>query len=115
MIITLSITILVESSVVVGYSFWRKKPLVHLLLSSILANLFTQSLLWVTLNIFPNHYLTTLLITEICIVGIEGFILYLYKYNQLKPGEAMLLSLSMNLASFTIGWFLPIIENEEHK
>jgi hypothetical protein len=107
-IVTLTITIVIESIVVAGYALWRKKPLIHLLLSSLIVNLFTQSILWVTLNTFPHHYLIALLVAEICILGIEGIILYLYRYNQLKPGEALVLSLAMNLASFTLGWFLPV-------
>ena len=108
MIVTLAITILIESMVVSGYAVWRKKPLTHLLLSSILANLFTQTLLWIALTLFPHAYLATLLISEIGIWGMEGLILFYYRYNQLKLGEALVLSLAMNLASFTIGWFLPV-------
>ena len=108
MIVTLAITIASESSVAVGYALWHKKPLIQLLLTSLCVNLFTQSILWVVLNIFPYYYLTALFTAEICIVGIEGLILYLYRPNQLKPGEAMILSLTMNLASFAVGWFLPI-------
>ena len=108
MIATLAITILVESAVVASYAIWRKKPLYHLLFSSICANLLTQVFLWVALNLFPHDYLITLFIAEICIWGIETFILYLYRYNRLTLREAMLLSLAMNLASFSIGWFLPV-------
>jgi hypothetical protein len=108
MILTLSITILIESSILVVFSHWRKKPLLHLFLSSILANSFTQLILWGALNIFPLYYWTTLITTEICIVGIESLIMLVYRPNQLRPGEAVLLSLVMNLASFTIGLFLPV-------
>jgi len=107
-IATLAITILVESAVVASYAIWRKKPLYHLLFSSIYANLLTQVFLWVALTLFPHDYLITLFIAEICIWGIEAFILYLYRYNRLTLREAMLLSLAMNLASFSIGWFLPV-------
>jgi len=107
-IATLAITILVESAVVASYAIWRKKPLYHLLFSSICANLLTQVFLWVALTLFPHDYLITLFIAEICIWGIEAFILYLYRYNRLTLREAMLLSLAMNLASFSIGWFLPV-------
>jgi len=107
-IVSLAITVLIESAVVVGYAHWRKKPLMHLLLSGILANLVTQSILWIVLNKFSDNYLTVLLVSEICIWWIEGLILYLYPYNKLKLGEALALSLAMNLASFTIGWFLPM-------
>ena len=108
MIATLAITILVESAVIAAYAIWRRKPLKQLLLSSFCANLFTQSILWVVLNGNPSHYLVTLLIAEICIWGMEAFILYIYRYNQLRLREAMLLSLVMNLASFGIGWLLPV-------
>jgi hypothetical protein len=107
-IATLAITILVESTLVATYAIWRKKPLKHLLFSSLCANLFTQSFLWVAVNIFPGQYLVTLFSTEIGIWGMEALILYLYRYNRLKPGEAMFLSLVVNLTSFGIGWLLPI-------
>lgn len=105
---TLAITIIVECVVVAVYAIWRKKPLYHLLFSSICANLLTQVFLWTVLNLFPQAYLTTLFISEICLWGIEAFILYLYKFNQLTVREAMLLSLAMNMASFSIGWLLPV-------
>jgi hypothetical protein len=108
MIATFAITVLVESIVVLGYGIWRKKPLQHLLLSSFCVNLVTQSLLWGILNLFPHQYITALFIAEICIWGMEGFVLHLYRFNQLNLREAMLLSLAMNLASFLIGWFLPV-------
>jgi hypothetical protein len=107
-IATLAITILVESAVVASYAIWRKKPLYHLLFSSICVNLLTQVFLWVVLNLFPQGYLITLFIAEICIWGIEAFVLYRYRSNRLTLREAMLLSLMMNLASFSIGWLLPV-------
>jgi len=107
-IATLAITILVESAIVASYAIWRKKPLYHLLFSSICANLLTQVFLWVNLNLFPQAYLITLFAAEICIWGIEALILYLYRYNRLTLWEAMLLSLVINLASFSIGWLLPV-------
>jgi hypothetical protein len=105
---TLAITLLIESPLVAGYALWRKKPLVRVLLSSICANLVTQSLLWLALNLFVHRYLVTLFIGEICIVGMEAAILYIYRRNQLKLREALLLSLVINLASFAAGWFLPV-------
>ena len=108
MIATLAITILVESAVVAAYASWRQKPLKHLLASSLCANLFTQSFLWASLQLFPDHYLATLFIAEICIWGMEALFLYFYPYNRLKLHEAIVLSLVMNLASFSIGWLLPL-------
>jgi hypothetical protein len=49
-----------------------------------------------------------LFISEICIWGMEAAILYLFRFNQLKLREAMILSLIMNLASLGIGWALPV-------
>lgn len=108
MIATLAVTLLVESLVVVLYALWRKQPLGHLLLSSVCANLFTQSFLWLALTLFPQAYRITLFLAEIAIWGLEAFILYLYPYNRLGLRQALLLSLVMNLASFGVGWFLPV-------
>jgi hypothetical protein len=107
-ILSLGLTIWVESIVVAGFGLWQRKPLRHLLLSSILANLLTQILLWTVLNMFPNDYQATLFISEIILWGVEGMILFFYRPNQLKLAQALLLSLTINLASFTLGWFLPI-------
>ena len=107
-IATLAITILVESVVITAYANWRQKPLKHLLVSSLCANLITQSFLWAGLLIFPKQYLITLFILEVCIWGMEAAILYLYPYNRLKLPEAILLSLVMNLVSLGVGWFLPV-------
>jgi len=108
LIVTLIITILIEGAIVAGYSIWRRKPLVPILLTSIAANIITQSFLWVILNLFFQHYLVTLLMGEVLIWLLESFLLYRFPANQLSLKEAVLLSLSMNIASFGFGWFLPI-------
>jgi hypothetical protein len=105
---TLLITIVVESAVGLAYSIWRTKPTVPILLTSIFANLITQSLLWIGLNLFFRHYLVTLFVAEILIWIIESVLLYLFPANHLDLKESTLLSLMMNLTSFGIGWFLPI-------
>jgi len=101
-------TILIEGGVVAGYGTWHKKPLGPLLATSIIANLITQSLLWMGLRLFFQHYLFALLTAELFIWIIESFFLYHIPANQLRLQEAVFLSLSMNLASFAFGWFLPI-------
>jgi len=108
LIITLFITILVEGAIVIGYSIWLKKMFGPILFTSILANLITQSVLWVVLNLFFQHYLVTLLIAEIFIWMVESVLLYYVPANRLRFTDAIILSLSMNLTSFTLGWFLPI-------
>ena len=108
MIITLLLTIFIEGIVVCGFAFWWKKPVWRILVASVAANILTQSLLWGTLNLSPGHYLITLLVTEIFIWPLESAILYFFPDTRLNWREALLLSLGMNLASFGIGWFLPV-------
>jgi hypothetical protein len=99
---------MVEGLIVLGYSIWRNKPIGSILFTSILANLITQFLLWIVLNVFFQHYLVTLSLSEILIWVFESFLLYRFPTNQLRLQEAALVSLIMNLASFGLGWFLPI-------
>jgi len=108
LIFPIFITIIVESSVVIVYSLPRTKPLRPILFSSIWINLFTQSLLWIALNLFFQHYLIALFVAEILIWMTESVLLYSIPANQLRFREAILLNLSMNLLSFALGWFLPI-------
>ena len=108
MIATLLFTITVEGIVVISYSIWRKKPVGPLLLTATLANLITQITLWLLLAIFFQHYLVTLVLAEVLIWMIESFLLYYFSANQLGFQEALAISLMMNLASFVLGWFLPI-------
>jgi hypothetical protein len=108
LILTLVVTILLEGIIVSGYSIWRKKPLRPILFTSIIANLITQSFLWIVVNLFFQHYLVTLVAAEVFIWIIEGFVLCYVLANQLTFTEAISLSLSMNLLSFALGWVLPI-------
>ncbi len=108
MIGSLLFTIFVEGIVALGYALWRKKPTGRLFLVSVVANGITQSMLWVALNLFPNHYLTTLFVAEIFIWLIESLIFYVWPGSLLKWKEAALLSLGMNLTSFGLGWFAPV-------
>jgi Flp pilus assembly protein TadB len=105
---TLVITIVIESLVALGYCRWRRKPLSPILLTSFFANIATQSLLWTVVNIFYQHYLVTLLIAELVIWLLESIALYYVRRNQLSFPEAASLSLSMNVASFAAGWFMPV-------
>jgi len=105
---TLSITLLIESVVCIGYSIWRRKPISSIFITGIFVNLITQTLLWIVLSLFYQHYLVALLVVEIFIWVTEGYLLWGVRFNQLKAGEAFFLSFIMNLASFGIGWFLPV-------
>ena len=108
MIDTLLVTIAVESVIAITYSLWRRKPVLFILITTILANVFTQSLLWIALNVFFQHYLVTLFIAEFFIWILESILLFGFKPNRLTFKEALLLSLIMNLLSFALGWYLPI-------
>ncbi len=108
MIATFFVTVLIENIVAGGYAVLRRKPIIHLLFSCLLANLLTQPLLWLGLRVFFQDYLLVLCIAEFGIWITEGAILFLYPHNQLRLREALVLSLAMNLASFSAGWFLPL-------
>ena len=105
---TLLVTIIIEGAVALVYSIWRKKPIGPIFITSVIANLITQSLLWIVLNLFFQHYLVTLIIAEIIIWMIESVLLYGFRFNQLSAKESLFLSLMMNLSSFALGWLLPI-------
>lgn len=108
MIVTLLITLIIEGAVVIVYSIGRRKPLRPILFTSVCVNLITQSLLWLVLNLLFQHYLIALFVAEILIWLIESLLLYNVPANRLHFGDAILLSLCMNLTSFALGWFLPI-------
>jgi hypothetical protein len=108
LIFTLLVTIIVEGVLILGYSNWQKKPTRPILYTSLVANLITQFLLWVVLNLFFHHYLISLFPAEFLIWIIESAMLYYVPANQLRLQEAIFLSLLLNLASFAIGWFLPV-------
>ena len=105
---SLPVTIVIEALAVLGYAAWRKKPAGRLVAASVLVNVITQSLLWLALNLFARQYLTTLLAAEAIIWPVEAGWLYFFPGTQLAWKEALLLSLGMNLASFGLGWFLPV-------
>ena len=108
MIVTLLITLLLEGAIAFGYCVWRNKPVQPILLTSIFINLITQSLLWLTLNLFFRQYLIALIVAEILIWLIEGALLHFVPANRLRFANALRLSLGMNLASFGIGLLLPV-------
>ena len=108
MIVTLLITILVEGIVAIGYSFWRRKSVYPILLTSICGNLITQPLLWLVLKLFFRYYVMTLMVAELFIWSMESILLYSVSANRLRFVNAIFLGLGMNLSSFALGWFLPV-------
>jgi len=71
-------------------------------------NVGTQSMLWLALDFFASRYLAALFVAEVFIWLVESACLYIFAGNRLAWTEAVLLSLAMNLASFGLGWFLPL-------
>ena len=108
LIFTLLITVIAEGLVVTGYSVRCRKPIYPILLTSICANLITQSFLWIVLLIFFRYYLMTLIIAEILIWMAESVLLYSVPANRLQYFDAAFLSLGMNLISFALGLLLPL-------
>ena len=105
---TLGLTIIVEGVIVLGYAQRYQKPTIPLVLTSVGANIVTQSLLWIGLSLFFNDYLVALGVMEVLICIAEGLMLWAVAANRLVLPEAMGLSLLMNGVSLTLGWFLPI-------
>lgn len=56
--------------------------------------------------LFYRHYWLVLIVLEISIWLIESRIFYRVRANQLTVKEAALLSLAINLSSFSLGLFL---------
>ncbi len=108
MIRSLLITLAIEGTIVLAYAFWKRKPAGRILLASAAANVATQTMLWAALNFLFAHYLTVLLVSEFFIWLIESAFLRFFPGTRLGWKESILLSLAMNLASFGIGWFLPL-------
>ena len=106
MIRSLPVTIIIEGVVGLVYAFWRKKPVVPIIVTSIFVNLITQSILWIALNVFFRHYIATLSIAEVLVVVMEGVFLSVLRANRLNIDEAFVLSLMMNGCSFGLGLFL---------
>lgn len=99
---------MIEGVVALVYCIWRQKPVWPVLVTTIVLNLGTQSLLWIALTLLFRNYLFVLLSAEILIWFIESVLLYSVRANGLNFREAVLLGLSMNLVSFAFGWILPV-------
>jgi hypothetical protein len=108
LILTVLVTLIVESTIAAVYALWRRKPLLAILCTSVGGNLITQAFLWLILHVFFSQYLVALFVAEIMIWMFEGLLLYFVPINQMQITQAMLLSFLMNSASLGLGWFLPL-------
>jgi hypothetical protein len=108
LIYTLPITIILEGLVIIGYCKRSGKPLLPILVTSMIANILTQSMLWAGLTVFYQDYVVVSGIAEVLIWLVESFLLSLPPKNELKLSDALRISLVMNLVSFGVGCFLPV-------
>jgi hypothetical protein len=99
------------SELVLGaiYALWRKHPKVLFLTVVLLLNLITQPALWLTVSGFSGQYpLIVVLIAELVVWVVEAGGIYLALRKRIGFGEALLVSLVLNAASFGIGLLLPL-------
>lgn len=106
--LALPMTIVIELLLAVVYALKRKRPLLITIALTALANVITQYGLWASLNAFHDQDVLELTIgLEIVIWGIEALILYLPQRKDISFKEAALLSLVLNVVSFSLGLLLP--------
>ena len=100
--ISLAITLAVEIPMALLFGFGDKKSITCVVLVNLVTHPALSYLLWINpfWKIFPIHF-QTILFLEIIVALAESFLLY---YSlRLRLRTAMLLSFSMNAASFLVG------------
>lgn len=101
-------TVLVESLLGTVYVLLRKGPKVVFLTTLLLLNLSTQPGLWLTVHALDSLFpFWIILPAEVCVWLVEALGLFLVQRRAIRFGEAALVSLVLNLASFGIGLLLP--------
>lgn len=101
-------TLAVELLLGALYVGWRKRPAVLVLTVILLLNLVTQPALWLTVSGFSGKYsILTVLFAELVVWLVEAGGLFLAQRKTIRFGEALLVSLALNAASFGIGLLLP--------
>ncbi len=102
-------TLLVELILGVVYAIWRKLPKALFLTVLLLLNLITQPALWLTVSGFSGRYpIFAVLIAEMVVWLAEAAGISLALRKRIGFGEALLVSLVLNAASFGIGLLLPL-------
>lgn len=104
---TLIVTILIELPIIIAFACYTKRSLKSLVSTGIVMNVLTQTFLWAVLTLFWFIYLPALGAAEVVIWALEAFMLHIVSFNKLSFAQAARLSLLVNGASLTIGWFLP--------
>jgi hypothetical protein len=91
------------------YAALRKRPAVLVLTVILLLNIITQPALWLTLSGFSGQYpFIALIFAELVVWLVEGGGIFLALRNKIGFGEALIVSLVLNAASFGIGLLLPL-------
>jgi hypothetical protein len=102
-------TLIVELTLGVVYVFWRKHPRVLFLTVVLLINLITQPALWLTVSGFSGRYpILIVLFAEAIVWLVEAGGIFLALRKRIGFGEAILVSLVLNAASFGSGLFVPL-------
>jgi len=110
MLAGLMITMAIEMALAIGYALWRKRSMALLLTVVWMMNLLTRplfSLVFGDLFQVAGYSLAWTLAAEFVIWLVEACILALALRKEMRFGEALLLSLALNAASFGIGMVLP--------
>ena len=102
-------TLVVELLLVTVYVLWKKRSTSIILTMTLLLNLVTQPVLWITLSGFSGMSSIYLIIFAEGVVWlVEAGGLYLSQRNTIRFQEALWVSFTLNVASFVVGIFLPI-------
>ncbi len=102
-------TLISELALGMIYAVWRKHPKLLFLTILLLMNLVTQPALWLTVSGLSGRYPILLVIfAELVVWLLEAAGIYLALRKRIGFGEALLVSLVLNAASFGIGLFLPL-------
>lgn len=107
MVFTLLLTLIVESTILALLAYLTNRPIGSWLRTCLVMNVITQGFLWIVLSEFWFVYLPALAVAEVAIWGIESMMLFARPSNRLTLSQAAWISLVVNGASLSIGWFLP--------
>jgi hypothetical protein len=102
-------TLVVELLLGTVYVLWKKRSASIILTMILLLNLVTQPVLWITLSGFSGlSPIFLIFFAEGVVWLVEAGGLYLSQRNTIRFQEALWVSLTLNVASFVVGIFLPI-------
>ena len=102
-------TLITELTLGLIYAVWRKHPKLLFLTIVLLLNIVTQPALWLTVSGLSGRYpVLVVLFAEMVVWVVEAVGIFLALRRRIGFGEALLVSLVLNAASFGIGLVLPL-------